>query len=488
MSAEVTPAPRQLGRYALITKLASGGMGSVYLGRVKGELGFERLVAIKLVHPHLLDEKEFLARFLREARVASHIRHPHVVTVLDVGQENDTPYLVLDYVRGGSLSTLISRSRTDGDRPSVAVVSAIAREALDGLHAVHTATGDGGVPLGVIHRDISPQNILVSADGVTYVTDFGVAFAKDTALTVGSGLIGKAGYLAPEQLSREPLTAKVDLFAFGIVLWEMLTLRRLFDGIETQVAMLAPGFVVEPPSVHNADVPKALDDLVMSLLARAPERRPKDASQAVQELLHAVPPAPRSEVADWVRSHLDPDLERLDATIQRQGAAGVTPAVSKASETPPPMVGSRTDLREGATRVEGTGRRRTWLFASLGVLSGVGLVVAGGLAFGRAFLTPGPTPPAATPPAPRIESASSTRATAVLSEAPVPSTASATPRPESAPSGKVLRAAPPVAASPHKKADAAPTPSAALPTTGAGATSATAVGSGPVGPAVDDRK
>ena len=191
--------PRRIGRHTLVAKLASGGMATVYLAQAHGGMGFARLCAVKIIHPHLLDQPEFVARFLHEGKVASSIRHPHVVSVLDVGQTGETPYLVLDYVRGGSVAELLRRGLETNEPPTVEVACTLVREALEGLHAVHVAEDETGAPLGLVHRDVSHDNLLVSTDGVTYVTDLGIARARGVALTRATGLLGKAGYISPEQ-------------------------------------------------------------------------------------------------------------------------------------------------------------------------------------------------------------------------------------------------------------------------------------------------
>ncbi len=391
---------RTFGRYTLLTKLAAGGMATVYLAHSRGELGFERLVAIKIIHPHLLDQPEFLARFLHEGTLASQIRHPHVVSVLDVGKSESAPYLVLDYVRGASLAELIIQAYETSDPPTLPVACAIVQEALDGLEAVHAAQDDAGRPLGLIHRDISPHNVLVSADGVTYVTDLGIARARGVALTQGTGLLGKAGYIAPEQLAKEPLTIKVDLFAMGVLFWELLTLQRLFEDLEAELGMLTGTFKLVPPSHHNPRVSPELDRFVATLLSRHPDRRPSSAGAAAAELARLVPSAPRTEVAEWVQALASGRLDRLDAVVRdaralrengetqtlpprARGAEVETQPLPRPSvdsiETAPPArpAGTPTSVTEPARDPSaGPSRRGAVALALLGVAAGL----AGGLA------------------------------------------------------------------------------------------------------------
>src|ERR1700729_765840 len=191
---------RIVGRYALYGELASGGMATVHLGRLLGPVGFSRTVAIKRLHAQFAKDPEFVSMFLDEARLAARIRHPNVVQTLDVVATEGELFVVMDYVQGESLSRLLRASRTVGPIP-VRVASAILCGALHGLHAAHEATDEHGVPLGLVHRDMSPQNVLVDVDGSARVLDFGVAKAAGRTQTTGRGKIkGKLRYMAPEQI------------------------------------------------------------------------------------------------------------------------------------------------------------------------------------------------------------------------------------------------------------------------------------------------
>ena len=176
---------RSVGRYVVFDEIAAGGMASVHLGRLMGEVGFSRTVAIKRLHPHLARDAEFAAMFLDEARIAARIRHPNVVAVLDVVHDGSELLLVMDYVQGESLSRLARAMRPGGIPPRIAVT--VVTGVLHGLHAAHEATTERGEALDIVHRDVSPQNVLVGIDGVARVFDFGVAKAKSRAQTTQDG-------------------------------------------------------------------------------------------------------------------------------------------------------------------------------------------------------------------------------------------------------------------------------------------------------------
>ena len=265
--------PARFGRYDVLTKLAEGGMATVYVGRAVGAAGFERLVAIKACHPTLLGDESFRAMFLDEARLAARIHHPNVVPTLDVA-DDDGLYLVMDYVEGAKLSDWIRAERDErrGVAPEMALRVMV--DALRGLHAAHEAKGAAGEPLGLVHRDVSPQNLVVGVDGTTRVLDFGIAKAEARATVTSEHTVkGKLGYLSPEQLGGGAVTPRTDVFAAGVVLWETLTGRRLFTGDSRQDVLQKILYVpIKRPS-RVASVPETLDAVVMRALEREPSAR-----------------------------------------------------------------------------------------------------------------------------------------------------------------------------------------------------------------------
>jgi eukaryotic-like serine/threonine-protein kinase len=221
---------RTVGRYRVYSELAVGGMATVHLGCLLGSAGFSKLVAIKCLHEELALENDFVSMFLDEARLASTIHHPNVVASLDVVAEQGELLVVMEYVHGETLSVLLRTSRQTGNLPSVPVVTRILCDALEGLHAAHTASL-AGRRLNIVHRDVSPQNIMVGADGNTRVLDFGIAQAALRSQSTAAGTIkGKLAYMSPEQVQGMAVDARTDIFAAGVVLWR----RSRVDGCSSR--------------------------------------------------------------------------------------------------------------------------------------------------------------------------------------------------------------------------------------------------------------
>ena len=266
---------RVLGRYELLTEIASGGMASVFLGRARGVAGFERVVAVKVCHPHLRLDEEFAEMFLDEARLAAKIHHPNVVSTLDVGEDDGRLYLVMEYIEGDRLSGLIKAAGKRGRRIPPPIAARIFIDLLSGLHAAHELADHDGADLSVVHRDVSPQNVLVGVDGVARITDFGIAKTEARVTETGLKQVkGKLAYMAPEQLAGEGVTRRTDLYSAGVVLWETLTGRRLFRG-ETDVdtVQLVVKGDVPPPSELVPGLDPAFDAVVLRAVDRDPARR-----------------------------------------------------------------------------------------------------------------------------------------------------------------------------------------------------------------------
>jgi serine/threonine-protein kinase len=290
---------RILGRYLMCAPIAAGGMATVHLGRLMGPKGFSRTVAIKQLHVQLARDTDFVAMFLDEARLTSRIRHPNVVAPLDVIECDGEICIVMEYVHGESLGRLMHAA--EGEKIPLRVVTAIMVQALLGLHSAHEAVDDDGHPLAIVHRDVSPQNILVGEDGITRVVDFGIAkAARRVHSTEGGKLKGKLGYMSPEQLRLSPLDRGCDIFSAGIILWELLTGRPLFTA-EEPAAAVAQMLSFEPvaPS-HYVELPAVFDAIALKALAVDREQRYSTAREMARELEAAYPPAGALEVSEWV--------------------------------------------------------------------------------------------------------------------------------------------------------------------------------------------
>lgn len=217
--------------YFLFDRIAAGGMAAVHLGLLRGALGFSRVVAIKRLHATLAQDARRVAMMVDEARVAALVRHVNVVPTLDVIASGGEVFVVMEYVRGAALSSLATHEKEQGRLLPADILVAVLRGALRGLHAAHEATTFEGEPLGIVHRDVSPQNILVGVAGIPRIIDFGVARAAGSLDNTRDGEFkGKLAYASPEQLSGEPVTRRSDVFAMGVILWELLTGQRLFAG------------------------------------------------------------------------------------------------------------------------------------------------------------------------------------------------------------------------------------------------------------------
>jgi serine/threonine protein kinase len=383
---EAREAPVDLGRYVLLARIASGGMGTVHVGRARGERGFTRPVAIKLLHAHLLSDETAVKRFLDEARVASHVQHPHVVSVLDVGESKGSPFLVLDYVHGVSLDVLFRASQNAGEPPSLPVVSAIVGDVLEGLQAAHDAVDGAGVRLGLVHRDVTPHNVLVSSQGAAYVTDFGIAKVRDRIrVTATNDVLGKPGYMAPEQIAAGTVSPATDIHGAGLVLWEALTGQKLYRSLEQQMFALASRLAPDPPSMHRPEVPPELDALVLSMLARDPDERPRKALACAERLAELVPRAPASEVAEWVTLHAQGRLDRLDEALRTPVDDSDVATVTMATPATPATSG------EPARSTPSTPRK----LIAVGVGVAVTVLVGGAFALGLVFARPAVNDPAA---------------------------------------------------------------------------------------------
>ena len=321
---------RVVGRYALYNEIAAGGMATIHLGRLLGPVGFARTVAVKRLHPQYAKDPEFVSMFLDEARLAARVQHPNVVATIDVVATDGELFLIMDYVRGESLSKLLRVVRKNGDHVPPRIAAAIMCGFLHGLHSAHEAKDERGAPLGLVHRDVSPQNVLVGADGIPRVLDFGIAKAQGRIQVTRDGQIkGKLAYMPPEQLAGRELSRTVDIYASAVVMWETLTAERLFKG-ETEAETLSR-ILREPvpsPSAVYAGVPREFNAPILKSLSRDPTKRHATAKELALELERCAGIASPTEVGEWVESLVGPSLnlrEEAIAFIEKSSAGMSAP-------------------------------------------------------------------------------------------------------------------------------------------------------------------
>lgn len=353
MAADAETPELVVGRYLLYGALASGGMATVHLGRMIGPAGFSRTVAIKRLHAQYAHDPHFAASLLDEARLSARIGHPNVVQTLDVVATDEHLLVVMEYVQGESLSRLMKATLARGERVPVRIAVAIMAGALHGLHAAHQATNEKGDALHIVHRDVSPQNIMVGVDGASRVLDFGVAMAVGRLQDTQTGqLKGKLSYMAPEQISAQPIDRRTDVFAASIVLWEVLTSKRLFAG-DSEASTVGNLLMrpIEPPSAHARDLPSGLDEIVVRGLSRDPAGRFQTAHDMALALEEVVPPATATQTGAWVNSlaqdaivgrakrvrHIESSTSGVDVLASAKGGA-VARSLDEIREMPTSVV------------------------------------------------------------------------------------------------------------------------------------------------------
>jgi serine/threonine-protein kinase len=469
------------GRYVLHGEIAHGGMATVHLGRLMGPVGFARTVAVKRLHPHLARDPEFVRAFVDEARIAARVRHPNVVPILDVHRESNELFLILEYVVGESLWQLVRCARALGEAVPPDVASSILVGVLHGLHAAHEALDQEGNPLGIVHRDISPQNVIVGTDGVARVLDFGVAKAASRLQTTGAGQTkGKRFYLAPEQILADEVSTRTDVFAAGIVLWELLTGARFYgdpargepDYRVLERPVVPPSGVASGVLERHASIPPALDAVVVRALARDPSRRYGTARELALAIERALAPAPGWRVGEWVaRIGKDGITQRAGqvAAIERsatEGAARELPASLARLVAAAPPVGSPPPSGDPSARTvtdavpprasiaASTNRKRRWRSA-VAMLSFLTLAAAVlfGLRFGWS-----PPPLASSSPATALAAPPPSVAREATPTVPTPRAEVEAPAPQPPPVIASVRASEADAMPPRRSTSRGPAP------------------------------
>jgi eukaryotic-like serine/threonine-protein kinase len=330
------------GDYRRIGPLASGGMAEVELV-VRREGTFERVYAMKRLRAHLVEEPQLRAMFLDEARFAGSVRHANVASVLDVGEDTHGPWLVMDYIEGVSLAELMQAEAAAGTRLPVGLALRIASQVAEGLHAAHEVCDAAGALLHLVHRDVSPQNVLLGHDGLVRVADFGIAKALGQSSRTSTGVLkGKLGYLSPEQLRFEEPDRRSDLFALGVVLFEMLAGKRLYQGSD---GISGPRRILTEPPPDIADdrpeVSPAVVELLFELLAKDPAHRPATAREVARRLEAAASDLgvdePPVSLADYLDARFAERRRARRAEIAALRAAGHTEAPPASVPQPVPV-------------------------------------------------------------------------------------------------------------------------------------------------------
>jgi serine/threonine-protein kinase len=325
--------PVIVGSYELHAAIASGGTATVHLGRRRGAAGFKRVVAIKRMHPHLAEDVDFIEMFLDEARLASGVRHANVVPIVDVVTDEGELMLVMEYVAGVSVVALVRDLASRGERIPIPIAMRIAYDSLQGLHAAHTAIDDDGNELRIVHRDVTPHNLIVGKDGVTRVVDFGIAKGAGRMHATRTGLVkGKLGYLPPEQLAGDKnVDQRADVYGLGVTLWEMLGGRRPQDApSEEELMFMAVSEDIQPVSEVVEGIPPFLDEVVLRATRRKRIERFQTARDMAQALMaDALPLATVDAVSAWLASV----AERKLRTNEERATAVRTAAVVNDEQT-----------------------------------------------------------------------------------------------------------------------------------------------------------
>jgi serine/threonine protein kinase len=380
----VTPAPRKLGKYRVLFELGRGGMATVYLAVTQSAGGVSKLVVLKALLPQYAAEEEARAMFLDEARLAAQLNHGNVVQTYEVGQEEDRQVIVMEYLEGQSLASLLKRAQQRGRSLPIDLHLRVLMQVLEGLHYTHELRGYDGTPLWPVHRDVSPQNVFVTYDGRAKLLDFGIAKATSSTTHTATGLIkGKIAYMAPEQMAGGAVDRRADVYAVGCMLWAAATGRKLWNDV-TDVHILhdVMSAAIPSPRSRNPDCDPELERIVMKALARV-EARYASALELHEDLerfcdARGIPDRPR-ELARALTELFAADRAELRARVEHelaQAGSGIalTPELSAAAgavlpSPEPQLLTSRTILAAtvNAPAAKTPAKRPLWLWAATGI-------------------------------------------------------------------------------------------------------------------------
>jgi serine/threonine protein kinase len=298
--------PELFGPYEVYERIGVGGMATVHRAKKQGIEGFERVVALKRMLSHLADDETFIKSFVREARLASQLQHGNIIHIYDLGRVGRVYYIAMEYVRGRDLRKILKQSAYATGPMPLAMMLMLTHQLCDALDYAHDLADENGEPLGLVHRDVSPSNILIAADGHLKIIDFGIAKATSSSLRTLSGRVkGKFAYMAPEAIQGKQLDRRTDIFAVGIVAHEMLTARPLFaTKNQFDTIRKITQEQVKPPSYYNPEVPRDLDEIIMTALAKSPDERWQTAGAMHRALDHVAKKhglqTTNREVAEWI--------------------------------------------------------------------------------------------------------------------------------------------------------------------------------------------
>ncbi|HEY4730184.1 MAG TPA: serine/threonine-protein kinase, partial [Myxococcales bacterium] len=360
-----------IGKYKLVRLIASGGMAEVYLARQAGAAGFEKLVCLKRILPHLARDKQFVEMFLNEARLAARLDHPNIVSIFDLGEANGNYFIAMEFIDGPSLRAAAKRALERGERLPIPEIVKIVSMAAAGLHYAHELTDAGGKPLGLVHRDISPDNVLVHRNGAAKVVDFGIAKAANSSSSTRTGTLkGKVAYMPPEQLRGDPLDRRTDVFALGVVLYELLAGQRPWAG-DSEVSLIGRIMTEDPPplSTLRPDAPAGLVAVLDRALAKDREARYAschDLQADLEALLVSLGQTiTQARISDFAKAYADPiaapdentgaAMQALEAEMNGTGAVQPVPARRAPGQTreprtvvlPPPPARDRRGVAYG---------------------------------------------------------------------------------------------------------------------------------------------
>jgi serine/threonine protein kinase len=359
----VLPQPIQFGKYTLFERIGRGGMADVFKGRVQGPAGFERIFVVKRILPHLSEEPQFTRMFIEEAKLSARLNHPNIVQVFELGAVDKEYFIAMEYVRGRDLAETMRTFWARVGPPRPELVAYIGREMCRALAYAHDLTGDDGDLIGMIHRDVSPSNVMLSYEGAVKILDFGIAKAlgnesKDEGNTQRGTLKGKFAYMAPEQTQGSDVDRRIDIFASGIVLHEILTGRRLFKGEnDMQTVEKVRQCEVSPPSMQNPLCPPEMDAIILRALARDRDERFQSAAEmadALDDIVHAARFQP-THLAHLMRELFPTDMAgsgRVTGAMSVSGSQSRPHSSAMRSPTIPALSVSRPPTRPSFPQVD----------------------------------------------------------------------------------------------------------------------------------------